>query len=381
MAEYHSANVGASSYDLDTALRRDIENVVTLLSPHDAPLTGTYNRSRTPGPVLPRGGATHTKVEWLETELITPRSSLNGAYTSGGGTLTVASGEAERFRVDDILKVNDVVYRVTAVNTGTDELTVSTWTGSDANAADGDVVMVIGTAPAEGADPGAARTTDRVVNYNLTQIFGPEPIEMTETELVVGRGGKFGVENEWDYQLANRVKEMWVKLEQALVYSKRVDDSGNRRRSMGGIDYWISTNEDSSTTTITESAIRSLQQDCYDNGGEPNTLLLSPSQKIKVSDFSSGVTLNRDADSRLRGQIVDFIENDFGRLYVIMNRWLSTSDGFLFNPLQTEIATLRPLVFEMLAKTGDRKQGMIVAEKTLKFRAEKWAGKFTGLTV
>lgn len=362
--------VGASSYDLDIALRLDIEDTVVQLDPFDAPFTnGTGN-----GPILPKGTVSEVKYEWLEDELLQPRSTLSAAYATTDTSFTVATGDGPHFRADDLVDVgNGATYRVTSVSG--DTVNIEVWTGTDAAASSGDEIQAIGTLPQEGADPGDFRARDRSRPYNLTMIFGPEPIEMTETELVVR---KYGVANEWAYQLSQRSKELVQKFEQAILYSVRNDDSTNRRRSFGGLNYWITTNEDSSTTAISYSAIRTLAQDCWTNGGNPQFLALGAAQKVKVSDFSSSdVRLERD--DKVRGSIVDYVDSDFGRIYVVLHRWIRGSDAFLFNPTQAEIPSLRPMSFEMLAKTGDRRQGMVVAEKGFKFRAEKHAGKFSAL--
>jgi hypothetical protein len=65
---------------------------------------------------------------------------------------------------------------------------------------------------------------------------------------------------------------------------------------------------------------------------------------------------------------------------LILDRWVRIADVFVFEREQTQLATLRPLVFEMLAKTGDSLKGQIVAEKTMKVRRYPHAGRFTALT-
>ncbi len=63
-----------------------------------------------------------------------------------------------------------------------------------------------------------------------------------------------------------------------------------------------------------------------------------------------------------------------------MNRWVNKNDAFSFERDQAEITTLRGLTFEMLGKTGDARKGMVVAEKSLRFRRAKHAGRYSVLT-
>jgi hypothetical protein len=77
---------------------------------------------------------------------------------------------------------------------------------------------------------------------------------------------------------------------------------------------------------------------------------------------------------------VNYYDSDFGRLSLIMSRWCGIPDVFGFNRDQFELTTLRPMQFEMLAKTGDSMKGQIVAEKTAKFRRQQHAFRFSALT-
>lgn len=381
----------ATSFDLDTALRIDIEDMVYQLSPFDAPFQGTFNGESYPGEgprsILPQGSVFEVKYEWLEDELLTPRSSVNGAYTAGGGTLSLPTGDAIKFQPDDLVRVKDsggnyIQYLVDSVDYSADTLTVTAWSGSDANIADGALIEGIGTVPVEGADPTDARATDRSRLFNYTHIWGPYPIEMSETELVVR---KYGVSNEWEYQVAKRVKEGAIAFEHAILYGTRKLDSANRRRSMGGLDYFIQTNTDSTTTDLSgttgETALRSLQQDCYANGGQPGLVVVGPGQRPVISDWRKS-DIRFQPTGRRRGQVVETFESDFGVIDVMMHRWVRDSDLFLFDPAQSEIDTLegRGIAFEVLAKTGDRRQAMVVGEKGFKFRGEQQAAKMNALT-
>jgi hypothetical protein len=82
----------------------------------------------------------------------------------------------------------------------------------------------------------------------------------------------------------------------------------------------------------------------------------------------------------VRGQVADYYESDFGRISIVLDRWCRKADLFIFSRDQAELNTLRPLSFEMLAKTGDAINGQIVGEKTLKFRRQSWAALMTALT-
>lgn len=371
-----------TSYDLTVGLRLDIEDMVNLLSPFDTPLLGTYNDSQHPGSALSSDTAFEKLVSWLEDELLTPRSTVRVAYTSADLVVKVAAGDGNKFQIDDIILVDSTYYRVTGI--ATDDLTVVVWSGADANHSTTKDVIGVGSAPVEGADPQAARSRDRTNPSNITQIFGPYAVEMSETEQVVR---KYGVNAEWDYQVASRVKECSLALEQALIYGQLNDDTGNKRRTMRGMLNYITTGNgslvDSSTTDISgssgETAFIAALQGAFDRGGSPDTAIANGTNKRKISSWNAD-RQRYTQDERVRGQVVDWYDSDFGRIYIVLDRWLRTADLPIISREQATVATLRPLAFTMLAKTGDRDHGMIVGEKTLKFRRAKHAAKFTALT-
>lgn len=384
----------ADSYDLDVALRLDIEDMIQFLSPFDAPFLGTFNGLATDGvevrSILPTGSVFERRYDWLEDELLTPRSSLGAAYTAGGGTIEVAAGEAYRFQVDDLVRIEKtaggfVQFRVTAVNYSTDVLTVDLWSGTDGNIADTTTVVGIGTLPVEGADPGESRFVDRARPYNVTQIFGPYPIEMSETEQVVR---KYGVTSEWQHQVVKRVREATIAMEQALIYGTRKDDSVNKRRSLGGIDYWIDASNGSTVDTTTtdisgtagETAVSELQQGAYEKGGDPRLIVVGPTQKPNISGWRNS-DIRFQTSERKRGQVVTSFETDFNVVDVLMHRWVLPNNLFLMNPEQAEVATLdgRGMKWVKTAKTGDRDQSYVITEKGFKFRRAAHAAKMTAL--
>lgn len=369
------------TYDMPIGVMLDIEDMIHLLSPTDTPLTGGVGADgRT---VLPQGGAYETKVEWLHEELLTPKSTCTEAMDASETDLDVTTGHGLRFSPGDVILEDAEYMRVVSI--ATDTLTVVRgWGGSTAAThLINTPVLNLGQALAEGSDPEVARWQDRTGAYNMTQIFGPTAIQISATENVVRKYGLGGT-TEFQHQVANRTKEHWIEFEQALLYGIRVNDTSNHWRSMGGLAYYLTAANgavvDSSTTTFSESSVLAMLQSTFDNGGGPDRLVMSSKNKRLASAFTSAGTIQVDRTDRGRGTVVDYIDSDFGRVALILDRWCRTADVFAFEREQTQIATLRPLVFEMLAKTGDSMKGQIVCEKTLKVRRWAHGGRFTALT-
>jgi hypothetical protein len=362
----------------------DIEDLIHLLSPTDTPLTGGYGADgRT---ALPNGTCFEKKVEWMHEDLLTPKSTLAVALADGTGTsVSVATGHGIRFSgPGDIILIENEYMRVVSV--AGDVLTVTRAFGGStgvAHSTTGVPVLNLGQTLPEGSDPNAARWQDRAGVYNMTQIFGPTAIQISGSENVVRKYG-LGGQSEFQHQVANRTKEHWIEFEQALLYGVRVEDAGNKWRQMGGLAYYITAGNgatvDSSTTTFSESALLAMLQACYDAGGAPDRAVMGSKNKRLGSGFTSSGQIQIQRADNERGTVVDYFDSDFGRISLILDRWVRVQDVFVFEREQAQIATLRPLVFEMLAKTGDSMKGQIVCEKSFKFRRFSHAGRFSALT-
>lgn len=365
-----------STYDLTVGVKLDMEDMIWLVSPFDVPLLGTNGADGRS--TLASETCFEKKVEWLDETLLTPRSTLAAQATTGDTYITVASGDQLKFQTGDMLLVESEYVRVTDYGTTTDTLIVTrAFSGSAATHVTSVSVLGVGATLPEGGDPPNARSADRTARYNMTQIFGPYKVEVSGSENAIQ---KYGIaSNEFDHQVANRTKELMVGVEQALLYGVRTEDTTNKYRSMGGLNYWITTNVDSTTTTLTEAALLTQLQACYDAGGAPDRIITGGTQKRNISALNStNIRLTRD--DNVRGQVVDFYDSDFGRQSVVLDRWMRKADLFIFGRDQAVVNTLRPFQFEMLAKTGDAVKGEVLGEKSFKFHRSTWAAKFSALT-
>lgn len=366
-----------TTYDLTQGVIVDIDPLIRQLAPLDTPLqSGVGSDGST---ILASNSCFEKKVEWQDDEILTPRSTLAGAATTGDVVITVAAGHQLRFQTGDALLIGSEQVRVTGYGATADTLLISrafagTAAGSLASAAD---VVNLGATLPEGSNPPNARSQDRTGRFNLTQIFGPTAVHVSGTENAIRKYGLTGTE--FDYQAMLRAKEENIKVEQALIYGTRFEDAGNKLREMGGLVFYITVNVNSSAVALTDVLLLDQIQACYDAGGNPNRCLVGSKQKRVISNFNSGdIRLGRMDVGR--GKTVDYFDSDFGRVDFTLHRRARATDLFLFNREQATIRTLRPWQFKMLGDTGDAQTGMLVAEKTLQFEADRWAARFSALT-
>lgn len=368
-----------STYDLTVGVQLEVEDMIHVISPFDVPLLGGGGADG--NTVLSSDTVFEKKYEWLDEELLIPRTTVGTTFVTAATEVITAAGQRERFQTGDLIKINAEIVRVSGYSATTADtlLVTRAYDGSAGQHAVGAEMVGVGSALPEGSDPPSPRTRDRVNRFNYTEIFGPYAVQVSGTEQVVR---KYGLPmSEFDYQVSNRTKEAFVAIEQALVYGARVEDTSNEWRSMGGINYFITTNVNSTTTDITEAALLDQLQTVFAAGGSPDRILVGPAQKRKISQLTDSSLMRVVNANDARGRTVSAYESDFGQLSIIMSRWVRSSDLFIFNRDQATVLTLRPLVFEMLAKTGDSVKGQVVGEKGFAFRRQQHAAKFTALAV
>ncbi len=360
------------TYDSVVGTRFDIEDLVNMISPFDVPFLGTYGTER--GSVLGSENTEQTKVEWLEDELVPGSDVLGTTAITAATDITVAN--RTYFKTNDLIRINDEYLRVTDYGTTAGTLLVERSWGTPAAAqhADASSVLIIGTLPVEGDDPVSGVNFQRVQPYNITQIYQDE-VEVTRTE---EKKGKYGVNSEAAYQIAKRLKEGAIKLERNIILGTREDDTGAKRRSMGGLDYYITTNVDGTTTNIASDKLLDQMQAIFNAGGNTDLLALGGTQKRKISAWNADdVRLGRD--DNIRGAVVDWFDSDFGRVYIILNRWVPLRFAFGLERQYISMVWFDRFFTEALAKTGDRQQWQVIHEVSMKVKNEKAHFKFTAL--
>ena len=366
------------TYDLTAGVKLDVEDAIWLISPFDVPLQGGMGADGLTA--LSTDSCFEKKVEWLDESLLTPKTTVATQVTLTTTTyLVVAAGTGINFQTGDVLLVDSEQINVTGYGTTADWLVITRGFNSTTATTylTGDTVIGLGGALAEGSAPPLSRAVDRTDRFNYTQIFGPVGIQVSGTEQVVQKFGLKGTE--FDHQVGNRIKELSIATEQALINGIPYAGSATVGRTMGGFTNYISTNVDSTTTTLTDALLMAQYQACFDAGGSPNRLMVGSKQK-RVISYLDSTNIRYEQSTNVRGQVVNFYDTDYGRQSIVLNRWCSVAQAFIFEREQATIATLRPLQFEMLAKTGDNQLGQVLAERTLRFRLQTHAARFSALT-
>ena len=246
----------------------------------------------------------------------------------------------------------------------------------------------------EGDDsPSRALTaTSRLLNY--TQI-STKPVVVTGTQEVVN---KAGVSSEMAYQIAKAGKELKrdMELDMTGKQAAAAGSSGTGRASRA-YESWCNTNElhgsggstnsagavtDGTQRVLTESLLKSNLKACYDQGGNPDLLLVGSFNKQKVSGFTGNSTRMDMAEDRSLVATIDVYVSDFGEVRVVADRILRSSGrtALVVDTEMWSVAYLRPFGVQDLAKTGDADKKQLIVEYTLVAKNEAANGKIADLT-
>jgi hypothetical protein len=256
----------------------------------------------------------------------------------------------------------------------------------------------------QGDDSANLTATPTVRLKNHTQIL-KKTVGVSGTQRAIKQ---YGRDDEFEYQLAKRMREIKRDLEFAAV-TNQAGTSGAAAKTayMASVESWIFTNrttcqegtaattpgqasgipsvaptDSTSAGSVSESIVRSVVKDAWSAGGEPTILMVPGAGKEKVSGFSGIATRFLDTSKGKEAQLVSGVDvwvTNFGKLTVVPNRFMRSSVALILDMDYWAIAALRPFEMQKLAKTGDADRAHIVGEYTLESRNEAASGKVTDI--
>ena len=261
---------------------------------------------------------------------------------------------------------------------------------------------VAANAAVEGAaiSYGTQSATTKETNY--TQI-STKAVQVSGTNDAVTSAGR---NNELAYQVAKAAKELKRDMETALLSNNAaVAGDASTARELGGVQTWIETNVDAGAggsgagngairtdgtqRAFTEDQLKGILVSCYNEGGNPNMIMVNAFNKQKLSGFTGGSTRFDAAEDRRLITSIDVYESDFGTMQVSPNRFIRGANGtaakigqdaHILDMEYWAVSFLRDFALQTPAQTADADQRFMVAEYTLESRNEKASGLITDLT-
>lgn len=245
----------------------------------------------------------------------------------------------------------------------------------------------------EGDDATTDTATPTVRLGNIAQI-SDKVARVSGTQRAVDHAGR---DDELDYQVSLKGMELKRDMETILLANQgKAAGAPGTPRGLGAVLSWInantskgtngsdpssaqlgtSTRTDGSVRAFTEVLLKGVLQSAWNNGGNPDTIMVGGFNKQQLSTFTGRSTPTEDAKSKKIVASVDVYESDFGRLKVVPNRFMRSRDVLVLQMDMWAMATLpgRNMVSTVLAKTGDSDRKQILSEYTLEARNEKASG-------
>ncbi len=249
----------------------------------------------------------------------------------------------------------------------------------------------------EGADAPAPNHRVRFAKSNVLEIH-QEAVDVSYTVLAAAarRNGinanQAGDQalNELTFQITAQLKQIKRDIEFSMVRGAYVRPADNSvARQTRGVLASIETNVIAKAVAVapTRKDIIDLLQMVWQNGGiseqETATLMVNAAMKRWVTKlFISDAGYTED-ERNVGGVRLLTIETDFGRLNVMLNRYMPDDTIAVVSleecePIYLDIPGKGVLFVEPLAKTGASEKAQIYGEVGLKYGNERKHGKITG---
>ena len=323
----------------------------------------------------------------------------------------MAAANFDRYDLGDNVREDlaDIIYNIsptqtpflTGMGTTRAENTLHEWQTDELASVDPTNLRV------DGADAGADTSAKSTRINNYVQI-SDKVIRISGRADVVNKAGR---RTEMAYQLGKAAKALKRDME-AMLTANNASVAGNSTTASetGGLAAWLETNTARGATgadggwaaglvtaatngtprALTETLLRTVIRGCYDEGGEPETIMVSPLNKQNLSAylFSSSArvaTLYADqgktSDAATALGTVDIYVSDFGALKIVPNRFqghngtvVSDRELFVLQMSMWMCIYLRNFRTHRLAKTGDAENRQMIVDYGLRSNNEKASG-------
>jgi hypothetical protein len=201
----------------------------------------------------------------------------------------------------------------------------------------------------------------------------------------------YGRTDEHKYHLTKSLKYLSTEIETACI-NNTADAPGDSAtpRQTKGLEGWVQTNDMSfssyaATNAFSDTILMQMMQAAYRAGGSPTKLLVAPDQARKVAAWNQDnrITVLQNAEEQALTMSVMKLITPFGRVDVVLDLWITQDTNastqydrvYLYEPDKLEVAWLRPIRTNELARTGDSRKYQSVGEFCFVCRAEKAQAK------
>ncbi|AZN43361.1 SU10 major capsid protein [Paenibacillus albus] len=363
----------------------DMSDTIGLLQPNAEPFMSFLKIAKRNTEV-----ANNPKFEWMEDDLLPRWDAINAAAGYASGITALVVDNAAFFSVNDVVKVprTGEVMLVSAINTGTQTLTVLRGYGLTAAAAlvDNDPLVIIGNVNQEGSGTRELKSTQEVAKYNYTQIF-KTPFGVTNTENATKMyGGK-----DLSYQQMKAGVQHKIDIARGYMFGERkLDTSGAKpMRATGGLLSFLTKNNYDAGGLLTQTEFDNNISELVFKYGSKNKIMLASARLLSViNGWAMGkLMINQEAKS-FGLEIFEYV-TPFGK-YNIMN-YQQILEGAVYGGfgviIDPENVKHRPLAgrdtkleTNIQANDADSRVDQYITESGLEVRLPETHAVLTGVT-
>lgn len=258
----------------------------------------------------------------------------------------------------------------------------------------------LNNAHVEGDDTSYSAVTPTIRLGNYTQIM-KKTFLISETEEKVRKAGRA---SEINYQKVLKGLEIRRDAESILLSNQAAaaGDGTTNPRKTGSVLAFIKTNTnigatganpvytnipnatrtDGTQRAFSETQVKDVLQQLYKSGAKTDMVMVGPVNKQKFSTFA-GIAQLRTETNKKTATIVgaaDVYLGDFGPVSIVPNAFMRERDALFVDTDYVSINTLRSYQCEEMAKTGDARKFLCLAEWGLEITNEKGLGGVFDLT-
>jgi hypothetical protein len=241
-------------------------------------------------------------------------------------------------------------------------------------------------------------TPDRL--KTIVQLFA-QAVVVSDTARAVDAAGRA---DELKYQVAKGAKEIKRDIESRLTgnYASVLGNATTAGQSPS-VEAWLVTNTsygaggssggysgglvsaatDGTQRTATEALMKAQIKNAWNQGGDPEIIMVGPTQKQNISAFSGIATQYRQnygvKQATILGAAGVYV-SDFGDHKIIPNRFCRDRTQLILDMTKWQVKFLQPFAVLPLARTGHAEKRLLKAELGLCCLEERASAKVADLT-
>lgn len=279
------------------------------------------------------------------------------------GSQLVDEGQTISTAMPEILQVINVVNDAVTVTRGYGGTTKVTHAASAS-------YRLIGAYLAETSDLDKDIARNRIPNNNLLGRFGLN-VQISDEQLQRAMAQYVpGVPNEFDYQVAQRVREIKRQINNAFILSIRSTASGDFS-SFDGIFAWLIGNvQNQAAATFTPDMVNTAYSNVFGNGGDPDWLIAGTTIVRRIANLYSD-RIRIEQSEKSRGWSVLYFDTDLGKtLRLILDAYMPTG---AFAVVDSRRVRVRPFLnsffyFRTAETMRDGEAARVIAKMSFEMR-------------